>query len=801
VNLLRWTGRGRRGRDGVEKVPHSELDALVSVDREGMVTAWDERARQLLGWPPRQALGRPLGDLIVSPADRPAYRVALNNLARGKAPGSVIRAEITVRHRDGRHVPVELQLWRTGTGPTLSIQAVLRDITERKQLEADLVAARDEALEASRATSRFLATMSHEIRTPMNSVLGLTELLLDTLLDDAQRRYAEGIHDAGKVLLSVINDILDFSKLEAGKVVLEQIVFDPARLLCVVADVFAQPAADKGLELTVRSGPGLPAAVVGDAARLKQILLNLTSNAVKFTPHGTVRLTAAPAPDDPGADVALPRLRFEVADTGIGIAKEDRDRLFEPFVQADASTTRRFGGTGLGMAICKRLVLAMGGEIGLESEPGVGTVVHCVIPLLPTDERVAPDAPASDFDGLRVLIVDDDKTNRTVLSGQLRSWGTRPDAFAKSLDALEALRAAVDQGSPYDLAILDMHMPVVDGLELARRITADAHLRRVHLVLLTSGSVPEPDSMREAGIAAVLTKPVHRSQLYDCLAGILGRSAQPGRRAPTHGVADAATPEQQRGHVLLVEDNEINQTVALGFLTRLGYTADIASTGEQALSMIAGIQYDAVLMDCQMPVMDGYVATAELRRREGARKHTPVIAMTASAQINDRSRCIAAGMDDYVPKPLDADTLSAALVRWIPGAEHRPRAAAPGAAHVQPVFQIADRLRELEGPDPRQNHETFARICAMFTSQTQTALADLDAAIADGDSGAIERESHRLKGSAGNIGAAAMANLCQELEAVAHDGRLEQAQQLLERLQIEYALVSEALEDLMRSRP
>jgi CheY-like chemotaxis protein len=501
-------------------------------------------------------------------------------------------------------------------------------------------------------------------------------------------------------------------------------------------------------------------------------------------------------------------IRFMIADTGIGIAEQDRERLFEPFVQADASTTRRFGGTGLGMAICQRLVHAMGGDIGLDSEVDVGTTFWCVIPLHRTDERAAPDAPTPTFDELRVLIVDDNAINRTVLAGQLRSWGMDAAVFDNPLDALDALRGAADHGAPYDLAILDHNMPVMDGLQLAQRISATRGLGSVHLILLTSGFAPSTLTLRSSGIAATLTKPVHRSQLYDCLATVLARDIGPEHVVPADTrPADARTgdtpstgdrPAPRNGHVLLVEDNEINQTVAVGFLTRLGFTADIAGNGREALSMMSGTHYDAVLMDCQMPVMDGYTATAELRSREGPAQHTPVIALTASALIDDRARCIAAGMDDYIPKPVNADTMATVLARWIPTAERRDLVE-PADTGVQPVFQIERRLKELEGPDPQQNRETFARIFAMFTTQAQAAIAKLETAIAEGDTSVIEQEAHRLKGSAGNIGAVAMANLCQELDTVARDQRLDYAPELLQRLRIEYTLVRDALNRFTRS--
>ena len=456
------------------RILQSAHDAFISIDSEGTVTDWNPRAESLFGWSPREAVGRRLSDLIIPDDQRQAHIDGLARLARAETPRILgQRMQMAAVHRDGHPVPVELGVWRMGTGTEASFHAFLHDITERVRMETDLRESRDEALEASKSTARFLATMSHEIRTPMNGVLGLTELLMDTLLDDTQRRYAEGIHSAGKILLSVINDVLDLSKLEAGKVELEQTAFDPARLLNEVAQVFAQPAADKGLRLTAEPDPALPPALIGDPSRLRQILTNLTSNAVKFTSSGSVTLTAVPENGhQQRADAPLVPIRFQVADTGIGIAEKDRERVFEPFVQADASTTRRFGGTGLGMAICRHLVQAMGGQIGLDSEPGVGTTFWCVLPLRRTDQIVAPDVPAPHFDELRVLIVDDNPTNRTVLTGQLNSWGMQPDAQPDAAAALDALGEAAERGVPYDLAIPDQKMPVMEHLvELQVRLT------------------------------------------------------------------------------------------------------------------------------------------------------------------------------------------------------------------------------------------------------------------------------------------------------------------------------------------
>jgi two-component system, sensor histidine kinase and response regulator len=531
-----------------------------------------------------------------------------------------------------------------------------RLLASEARARVELAAARDAALEGSRAKSAFLATMSHEIRTPMNGVIGLTDLLLTTPLDDRQRQYAEGVRGAGHALLAIINDILDFSKVEAGRLDLEELDFDVVHLVEEVADLVAEPAREKDLELLAYCSPEVPVALRGDPARLRQVLLNLVGNAVKFTPSGEVVLRAQL--ESRSATGAV--VRFEVSDTGIGIAPELRDDLFDPFSQADSSTTRQYGGTGLGLAICRQLVHAMGGEIGLTSVAGEGSTFWATVPLgIAHDVHVAPPRSAEGLAGLRCLVVDDNATNRMILHDQLGAWGMRVDTAESGTVALEAMVAAVRAGRPYDLAVLDLCMPGMDGLELARRITADPAVPARPLVLLTSGPDVAQDEAREAGIATALTKPVALTRLRTTLAGLV-------TAPPAAPVAPVETRSSGKGRVLVVEDGEINQLVATGILESLGYSVSLADDGLAALDALARATYDAVLMDVQMPNMDGYQATAEIRGREAGLRHTPIIAMTASAIEGDRERCLAAGMDDYISKPVNRAAVDEVLSRWVP---------------------------------------------------------------------------------------------------------------------------------------
>ncbi|GAB6985286.1 response regulator [Nocardioides pyridinolyticus] len=581
---------------------------------------------------------------------------SLRKLGIAILPLFVPPAFIIVNALSGHHVhPVHSAVEMTLLAAFAFVRTA-RLLRSESRARTELAEARDLALAGSQAKSAFLATMSHEVRTPMNGVLGLTGLLLTTELDERQRQYAQGLRSAGDNLLTVINDVLDFSKVEAGRLELETIDFDLVRVVEEVAELVAESAQEKGLELLAYCSPELPAGLRGDPHRLRQVLLNLAGNAVKFTASGEV-VVRAELEEQTFAGVVV---RFEVADTGIGIATEDRPRLFEAFSQVDSSTTRRYGGTGLGLAICRELVTAMGGTIGVDSRPDHGSTFWFTLPLEPAaDPAIGPPRSTELLSGLRALVVDDNRTNRMILHDQLSAWGISVEAVDSGARALSLLDEATRASRPFDLAVLDLRMPSMDGLELARRVSAAPDLASTGLVLLTSGPDVSQAEARAAGIAASLTKPVQLSRLRGTLEDLAGSTrVSPGTPAEPAGT--------HRGRVLVVEDDEINQLVATGVLEHLGYTVDCVGDGIEALDALERASYVAVLMDVQMPRLDGYQATAEIRRREAGGPRTPIIAMTAGAIAGDRERCLAAGMDDYVSKPISKEVVAAVINRWVP---------------------------------------------------------------------------------------------------------------------------------------
>ena len=658
----------RESEDRARQIVDTAHEAFVAMDGSGRVTDWNPRAQALFGWSKHEAIGQDLATLLIPPEQREAHRAGLERfLATGEAPLLRRRVELEGVHRDGRRLPLELTIAPMATRDGWAFNAFMHDNSERKHFEDDLARARDAALDASRMKSQFLANMSHEIRTPMNGVIGMTDFLLDTDLSDAQLGFATTVRSSAEALLTIIEDILDFSKIEAGKLELDPRAFDVRETVGDVCDLLAAPARNKDLELAALVDDEVPDLVVADQGRLRQILTNLVGNAVKFTREGKVVVAVTTRK---GGEAEPSGLLFEVRDTGIGMQADTLERVFESFSQADPSTTRRFGGTGLGLAIARQLAELMGGEMWAENRHGGGSTFSFTIRF--DTAAPAPEPPASrpHLAGRRVLVVEDHDLHRTALKQHLQTFGAASESVEHIDDVLETLRAATNAGAPFDLVLLDCDLPGMDSI--GERVRADPVIAATTLMLLTPPG--KKDAPRKAsGFAGCVTKPIRRAELRKVLVRAL---AQPPGSAPASIATVVAAVETKAAAadgsarlVLVAEDNQINQRVAVGLLNKCGFQVEVAANGREAVEMYARGGYAAVFMDCQMPELDGYEATAEIRRLEAADRRIPIVAMTANTMTGDRERCLAAGMDDYIGKPIRRESLAGVIERVLGGGD------------------------------------------------------------------------------------------------------------------------------------
>jgi PAS domain S-box-containing protein len=799
----------KRAEDELNRFFTLSLDLLCIATFEGYFTRVNAAWQRVLGLAAADLIARPFMD-FVHPDDRQATTDVMSKLLIGS---DVTNFENRYQCRDGSYKWLE---W--AAVPFIeegAIYASARDITDSKQaaddlrryardLEAakqqqdtnaerlaqlvkELEVAKRRAEDATVAKGEFLANMSHEIRTPMNAIIGMTDLALATTLTAVQRDYLRTVKDASEGLLTLVNDILDFSKIEARRLLLERVPFTVRDVVEDAVRLLAPRADEKQLELACHILPNVPDLLVGDPGRLRQVLVNLVGNAIKFTERGEVIVDVLV--ERLGSDEVT--LKFTVADTGIGIPPEKRWQIFGPFVQADASTTRRYGGTGLGLAISSQLVELMGGRVWIESEVGKGSRFHFLAHFeMPHGLAAPPVAYAADLRDLRVLIVDDNATNRHILDEMLANWRMKPAAVDGAQAALSALRDAADAGDPFRLVLTDALMPDIDGFALARAISKDARLANVRLIMLSSAAQPEGRSRaHDAGVAAYLSKPVKQSDLLDAIVTVLAPHA-PAAHRPTSPVARSPREHARTLRILVAEDNATNQKLVVTLLEQRGHTVVVAPTGRQAVAQAREQSFDVILMDVQMPEMDGLEATAAIREHERATgAHVPIVAMTAHAMTGDRERCLHAGMDGYVSKPLRPDELIATVDGLFTG---------------MPVSETSQRgtASSLDAPSLLAafggNRKLLREVIDVFLSDSPKLVSNIRLAIDTRDANALAASAHAIKGSIGLFVQGAAYEQARRLEQAAKRGNLAGAVGLRAELEAEVAELHEALGGLLK---
>jgi two-component system, sensor histidine kinase and response regulator len=781
-------------------------EAFIAIDPQSIIRQWNRQAEVTFGWTADEAIGCSLAETIIPPQYRAAHLAGVRRfLETGEGPIFNRRLEVSALHRDGHEFPVEITIAPVRLGDSCLFGAFVHDISERQQAKEELERARQQAEAASRAKSAFLANMSHEIRTPMNAIIGMTELVLETELSPTQREYLTMVQESGESLLTVINDILDFSKIEAGRFTLDEALFDLRENLGDTMKSLAVRAHRKSLELACHVDPQLPQFVVGDKHRLRQVVVNLVGNAIKFTDQGEVVLDARRA-SHMDAELVV---HFVARDTGIGIPAEKQQLIFKAFEQADESTSRRFGGTGLGLAISSRLVELMGGNIWVESEVGKGSQFHFTARFaIPNEQPAALPARDTSLRDVRVLVVDDNRTNCFILEEMLRNWQMQPVTVGGAQEALWRMCQPAGEAPLFDCLVVDEKMPDMSGLDLVERIRAVPGLAKIGVILLTSsGHALDAGRRRQLGIHACLTKPAKQSELLDAIVECLGgtRLAAPKSAGLASDLAKRLPPL----HILLAEDSVVNQKLALALLEPYGHTVTVANNGAEAVRKYASESFDLVLMDVQMPEMDGLEATRLIRDAErGFDRHTPIIALTAHAIKGDREACLETGMDAYISKPVRARELYDSIERLLAD-QSIPVAASAGQA---PSAVASDAELDENKPDAAldwdgagaefDNGEKMLRdLAPLFVEECPKLLRDAREALSSGDAESLRRAAHSVKGSAAVFYAQPTMEAAQRLESLAGSGDVDAARAAIAALEAEAGRLMAALQAKMTKTP
>jgi PAS domain S-box-containing protein len=760
----------------LDSIIKSIADTLLVADSHGKITKTNQAALDMLGYAESELVGSTLEKICAQKGSTGKSHQFMNNLME---QGSIQSFETTCTTKRGQLIPAILSgaVMKNEKEHITDIVIVIKDITERKKTEVEIIEARKKAEEASSYKSEFLANMSHEIRTPMNAIIGMSAIALDTHLTQEQQDYLTTIQESGYALLNIINDILDFSKIEAGKLKIDNVDFNLRLTVEGSADTLAHQASEKKLELACLVHHEVPSLITGDPARIRQILLNLGSNALKFTEKGEVVIRVEPVEETDDTATVL----FSVSDTGIGISPDKQKSIFEDFVQADGTTTRVYGGTGLGLSISKKLVELMKGEIGVESTVGKGSRFWFRLSFgkQKEGERVA-EKPESDLKNLRILVADDNETNRKILVRMAESFGCRSESVTSGADAVRELKNGAASGDPFKVLLLDMMMPGMSGEHTTIIIKNTPEIKDTIIIILTSlGSRGDTAYMHSIGCAGYLVKPVKQSLLQETISAILRGGPQLDRTESTDFVTRFSITEKkfQNIQILLVEDNPVNQKTAATMLRKAGYVVDTAENGRIALEVLHKRTYDIVLMDIQMPEMDGFEATEAIREEEGDSQHTIIIAMTAHALEGDREKCLEKGMDDYIAKPINPQIMFTTLKKWI---KSKVESSVPHEPVVEALPRPAPVVGDTDKPSPidleaamsrfGNDREFFKDMVREFLDYVPGQIQHIEQAAEAGDSDAVQKNAHSIKGAAGNLSAQNIAHTALMIEEKGRSG-------------------------------